>query len=136
MLLLRRPGGEVWLKRRPASGLWGGLWVPPEFADAAAARAHIVAETAAETPPLRDLPLIEHAFTHFDLTIVPLLAEMPQAAGRIAEGDGVWYDPGAPKKLGLPAPVATLLVSLPPPDGVGPGRMHDAAISAENAAWK
>jgi A/G-specific adenine glycosylase len=114
MLLLRRSSGEVWLERRPASGLWGGLWVPPEYPDAAQARAALIESAAAAASPV-ELPAIEHAFTHFDLTIAPLLADVPHADPMVRERDGQWFDPGAPKKLGLPAPVAALLASLPPP---------------------
>jgi len=132
MLLLRRPGGDVWLQRRPAAGLWGGLWVPPEYDDAAAARAR-VADVAAHP---RDLPVIDHAFTHFDLTIVPVLADLATGGDRVADGDGTWYDPGAPQKLGLPAPVATLLRNLPPRAAVGLDRLHEAPDPAENGPWK
>ena len=33
MLLARNAAGEVWLQRRPDSGVWGGLWSLPELAD-------------------------------------------------------------------------------------------------------
>lgn len=117
MLLLRRQGGELWLERRPAAGIWGGLWAPPEFPDAAAARAAVLRSVATgePAPATLELPLVEHAFTHFDLTIAPLLADVAQAPSGVKEGgEGQWYDPRAPKKLGLPAPVATLLANLPP----------------------
>jgi A/G-specific adenine glycosylase len=113
MLVLRRANGEVWLERRPMSGLWGGLWVPPEFPDAAEARAAVLQSPAATSADLIELPLIEHAFTHFDLTIAPLLAELDLASSGVREVEGQWFDPLAPKKLGLPAPVATLLANLP-----------------------
>ncbi len=94
MLLMRRPGGEIWLRRRPAAGLWGGLWVPPEFDDAAGARTFLADVRAAH---MRELPLIEHAFTHFDLTIAPLLADLPSGVDvpvqGVAEAVGEWYEP-------------------------------------------
>jgi len=108
MLIQRRQGGEVWLERRPSSGIWGGLWAPPEFADGVTARAAVAGQG-------RDLEPIDHAFTHFDLTITPVLVDLEPARGLpgVAEGrDGVWYNPRAPQKLGLPAPVAALLASL------------------------
>jgi A/G-specific adenine glycosylase len=113
VLLVRRPAdGAVWLERRPPAGIWGGLWSPPEYPDAVTARAALTAPAAA----VRELGLIEHAFTHFDLTLVPVLAEVAAAPDRVGEGaEGVWYNPRAPQKLGLPAPIATLLASLPAP---------------------
>jgi A/G-specific adenine glycosylase len=55
-----------------------------------------------------------HAFTHFDLTIEPLLVDLEEGAwDRVAEGaEGLWYNPRAPQRLGLPAPVASLLATL------------------------
>jgi A/G-specific adenine glycosylase len=115
MLLLVRADGCVWLERRPPSGIWGGLWSPPEFADVGVALASAPANTSSAAS--RTLPIIEHAFTHFDLAIEPLLVDAPAstaAPGGVREpGEGVWYNPRAPQKLGLPAPVATLLASLP-----------------------
>ena len=33
MPLLINGDGSVWLQRRPSSGLWGGLWCPPQLDD-------------------------------------------------------------------------------------------------------
>ena len=108
MLLLRRRDGEVWLERRPPAGIWGGLWAPPEYADAVTARA------AAAHGHARELEPIDHAFTHFDLTISPVLVDVDGPPAQVSEGaDGLWYNPRAPQKLGLPAPVAALLAALP-----------------------
>jgi A/G-specific adenine glycosylase len=110
MLLLRRADGGVWLQRRPPAGIWGGLWSPPEYPDGGAARA------ASPGPRVTALPAFAHAFTHFDLEIEPLLVDLGEGAGGVAEGpEGLWYNPRAPQRLGLPAPVATLLATLPPP---------------------
>ncbi len=107
MLLRRRADGGVWLERRPPIGIWGGLWAPPEYVDAASA--HIAASPAVS----RDLAAVDHAFTHFDLTILPVLVEAQVSEAAVREGaEGVWYNPRAPQKLGLPAPVASLLASL------------------------
>src|SRR5205809_281840 len=94
MLVLRLPNGEVWLKRRPPQGIWGGLWAPPEFADPVVARASVIeagAVAAANLLHARNLPLIEHAFTHFDLTIAPVLADIDSPNPGVREDDGCWY---------------------------------------------
>lgn len=113
MLLAHREDGSVWLARRPASGIWGGLWAPPEFANPA--EAELLLPGAADGC---QLPVVEHAFTHFDLRILPLLAATPEdwdpLRGRVTEtSDGLWYNPRRPARIGLPAPVASLLAALP-----------------------
>jgi A/G-specific adenine glycosylase len=114
MLAAMRQDGGVLLERRPESGVWGGLWCLPEFASATAA-----AEYARRSLPgalARPIPLapVEHAFTHFDLVITPLLAH---CSGTEGDADApsaqiVWYRTRDPAKVGLPAPIRVLLEKL------------------------
>jgi A/G-specific adenine glycosylase len=55
----------ILLERRPETGIWGGLWSPPQFDDESVARAFCERElqNAEELPPIAP---IDHAFTHFD----------------------------------------------------------------------
>jgi A/G-specific adenine glycosylase len=104
-------GGGVLLERRPESGVWGGLWCLPEFSTATAAAAFIRNHLGAELAP-QPLATLEHAFTHFDLTITPLLVRCA-AVGEVSEADGaVWYNIREPARIGLPAPITTLLSRL------------------------
>jgi A/G-specific adenine glycosylase len=91
MLVVRRPDGGVLLEQRPARGLWGGLWTFPELAaDTAVDTALAHLGVAAGTAGVRELPPFEHAFTHFRLTVSPLLVELgaasPVDSGRTACG--------------------------------------------------
>ncbi|MEY4761974.1 MAG: hypothetical protein RLZZ200_1830 [Pseudomonadota bacterium] len=106
MLLVRREDGSVYLAQRPASGIWGGLWSPPEFASVGEADGAL--RGAAEG---LQLPPIDHAFTHFDLHILPLQCAAPEDW----QPEGLWYNPRRPARVGLPAPVAALLESLETP---------------------
>ena len=116
MLAAVREDGDVLLQRRPESGVWGGLWCLPEFASAteAADYAHRMLQGAAQRP----VPLapVEHAFTHFDLVITPLLAHCSGSApdpARPGPGGGTqWYRAREPARLGLPAPIRLLLEKL------------------------
>jgi A/G-specific adenine glycosylase len=111
VMLVARRASQVLLVQRPATGIWGGLWCLPEFADRDAAT--VFAESA--LPGARfaaaALPDIEHSFTHFDLVITPLVARCKGEA-RVGEGGTMWYDLGAPARVGLPAPIKTLLGNL------------------------
>jgi A/G-specific adenine glycosylase len=116
MLIARRGRHEVLLLQRPAQGIWGGLWCLPEFAAAADAQQFLAGELGERQPHTRELPAITHAFTHFDLAITPLLSELQDApADAAAVGEGgmrLWYNAEQPARIGLPAPVTTLLAAL------------------------
>ena len=101
----------VWLERRPESGVWGGLWCLPEFATATAATAFIRNGLQAAAAP-QPLAALEHAFTHFDLTITPLLVHCARSAAVMEEGTGLWYNLREPARIGLPAPITALLTRL------------------------
>jgi A/G-specific adenine glycosylase len=108
-MLLVRQGACVLLERRPAAGLWGGLWGLPEFADAAAARTWL-RERFARVGTLRPRAPRAHAFTHFDLDITPLEVRVRGAEKRSSRA--LWYNPAAPRRLGLAAPVTALIREL------------------------
>jgi A/G-specific adenine glycosylase len=91
--LVLRHAGAVLVERRPAPGIWGGLWCPPELAGKRPRGAKALAP-------------IEHGFTHFRLRIKPLLCEVQaRTAGRWLRLE----DAGA---AALPAPVKSLLARL------------------------
>ena len=131
MLAAVRGDGAVLLERRPESGIWGGLWCLPEFTSAAEAAYYaqrMLRGAAAQPAPLE---AVEHAFTHFDLVITPLLAHCSGSAGehpdpasgsadspRLGTGSDraprrmLWFRAREPAKLGLPAPIRLLLGRL------------------------
>jgi A/G-specific adenine glycosylase len=112
MLVAQREDGGVLLRRRPARGVWGGLWCPPEFKtreDASAFAARVLRNARVSRDSLED---IQHAFTHFDLTITPLLSPCAGPAGVLDDPDALWYKAREPSAVGLPAPVKALLTGL------------------------
>jgi len=88
-----RAGRAVLLERRPAPGIWGGLWCFPE-------RARMRAGHGAALAP------IEHGFTHFRLRIRPVLHETTRRNG------GVWLDVDEAIVAAVPTPVKKLLQDL------------------------
>ena len=112
MLVAMRKDGSVLLERRPDSGIWGGLWCLPEFDTASAASAYAEQTLRAADAEPQALGVVEHGFTHFNLVIRPLLM---QCAGQMRVMDSiptVWYDTKHPARLGLPAPIRSLLEEL------------------------
>jgi A/G-specific adenine glycosylase len=111
VMLVARRESAVLLVQRPPSGIWGGLWCLPEFADEDAAQFFANTELAGASLARRALPEIEHRFTHFDLVITPLVARC-RGEARVRDGGALWYDLTRPARVGLPAPIKSLLVSL------------------------
>jgi A/G-specific adenine glycosylase len=110
--------GAVFLERRPEQGIWGGLWCLPEFASEAAARSFTDERLRRPRLQPRTLNPMHHAFTHFDLEILPVLAECDGPAREIVMEPGLtlWYNPRLPDtnraRIGLPAPVKELIETL------------------------
>lgn len=98
-LWVEKPGGQVLLQQRPASGVWAGLWTLPMFDDEAAARA------ALPGAALETLPRIEHALTHFDWVLHTLRAA--PAGGEPPAG--TWVAREELARYALPAPLKKLI---------------------------
>ena len=104
LLHARTSQGHVWLQKRPASGVWAGLYSLP---------AHEHRESLEATVPpacrgqLEDAPVFVHVLTHKDLHLHPVRVELP--AGVEPGGGGRWYSATQWPALGLPAPVRRLL---------------------------
>ena len=107
MPLLVNPDGDIWLQRRPDSGLWGGLWCPPQLDDQAAL-ADLLAQLGWPVQATEALEPLRHTFSHFHLDIQPLLVRVSPTPG-VAEAGQVWYNLRQPSRLGLAAPVSKLL---------------------------
>ena len=61
---------------------------------------------------------LTHTFSHFRLSIRPLLAtRQTPACGGVKDHARVWYKPGQPPPGGIAAPVAQLIESLPETPG-------------------
>ena len=70
----------VLLERRPPVGIWGGLWALPQFDERAAAQAWILDRSGVHRASA--LPPYAHSFTHFDLTLHPLVVSSVADHGR------------------------------------------------------
>ncbi|MGH8746403.1 MAG: NUDIX domain-containing protein, partial [Burkholderiales bacterium] len=104
--------GRVLLERRPAPGLWGGLWALPEsepraFAAVCRRRFGCEARSAHRLDP------IEHPFTHFRLRATPAVIALRAAPAAGVEAPGrIWLDLTDASGAAVPAPVKRLLARL------------------------
>lgn len=109
VLLDRR--GAILLQQRPPAGLWGGLWVCPQFDTEDALRVWMKMRWP-HAEEADALPTIDHAFTHFDLTLYPWCFSVNSAVV-VAEGDGYcWYDPRIPARIGLAKPAVDIIQQI------------------------
>lgn len=98
--------GRIWLEKRPPTGIWPGLWSLPQFDSVEHAL-----QAAAGTGRLlrnRTLPAVHHVFTHFELTMDPVVVDVEPLPAMHAHS-GQWATAGEALALGLPAPVRSLL---------------------------
>jgi A/G-specific adenine glycosylase len=108
VLLLERQG-EVLLEKRPATGVWAGLWSLPELSMGADAVAHCRTRFAARVAPQPGLTAIEHGFTHFHLTLHPQPCAVHEWPRRAEEPGLLWLPLADVSGAALPAPIKKLL---------------------------
>ena len=104
------PDGACLVERRPARGIWGGLWSPPErdagetvsgFLDRAGIAAHLVDH-------VQKAGVFRHGFTHYDLDVEPVYVRLKARPAAVREGPVRWIDP-TDHRLGLSTVAAKLV---------------------------
>jgi A/G-specific adenine glycosylase len=112
LVVAMRGGHKVLIERRPPAGIWGGLWGLPELPTRAHAEQWCQEHLSGAGAPRRLAPL-EHAFSHFDYRMRPLVVRCLGKAGTLRDDDRYrWYDPLRPARVGLPRPIATLVAQV------------------------
>lgn len=103
---------EVFLVKRPATGIWGGLWCFPQF-EAGTKAAEMTARLGLKTSGRgQTLEGFRHTFSHFHLDITPVKVAVTATSDAVAEAGGAWYKLAEARQLGLPAPVVKLLQQI------------------------
>ena len=111
VFLLLRHGNDILLEKRPGSGIWGGLWCPPQFDDEAAANAWC-AQHSLKTADSEKLVPFTHTFTHFRLHIAPLLLDVDSRPHRVEQPGQLWIETNNALQAAIPAPVRVILGKL------------------------
>ena len=109
--LLLVHGNDILLEKRPGSGIWGGLWCPPQFDDEGAARDWFM-QNGMDASHGERLETFTHIFTHFKLHITPLKIRLSRKPVRAAQPGSVWLDVEEALQAAIPAPVRSLLKEL------------------------
>jgi A/G-specific adenine glycosylase len=113
-LLVLRHGNGILMEARPPQGIWGGLLSLPELPGGTTPQAYAEA-LGCRALSIAELPPLVHTFTHFRLTMKPLLAEVAPLL-QAAKAGRRWLAPAEMKSAPLPAPIRALLNALPASD--------------------
>ncbi len=111
-MVLASMDGQVFLERRPETGIWGGLWSLPELGDCSlddwCDRELGVAVTKAES-----WDVLRHSFSHYDLDIQPIVVRIQSVAGTVGDAKAkTWHELDAAPPGGFAAPVKKLIEQL------------------------
>jgi A/G-specific adenine glycosylase len=106
--LLLMHGNDILLEKRPGSGIWGGMWCPPQFDDEAAAREWFVLNGMTARSGEK-LETFSHTFTHFKLHISPLKIQLARKPLRAAQAGRAWLEVGEALRAAIPKPVRMML---------------------------
>lgn len=109
--LLLIHGNDILLEKRPGSGIWGGLWCPPQVEDGQ--ESDYVLRNGLALSERTELPIFTHTFTHFKLHITPVLLRMKQKPQRVQQAGSVWLDVAEALQAAIPTPVRKILEALP-----------------------
>ena len=112
-MVLAYSGSAVYLERRPAEGVWGGLWSLPELSDENDVNQWCERELNAHPEKLDYWNTVRHSFTHYDLDIQPIVVHLSKPSSTIRDTqDSIWYEIGSLPPGGIAAPVSKLIQTL------------------------
>jgi A/G-specific adenine glycosylase len=115
-MLIAYRAEHVLLEQRPTQGIWGGLWSLPEC-ESSHNPQHACERLGLAPKKLQTLTPFLHVFTHYRLTITPILvrvSDLTPQPEQAPSGNIVrrWVNYKNLHTLGLPAPVRKLLEGL------------------------
>lgn len=101
-------GNALYLERRPAAGIWGGLWSLPETDTSPTA--WCAATLAGEPRETLTWGTLRHSFSHYDLDIVPVVLRLDGVSRTVRDdADARWVPLDAEPPGGIAAPVRKLI---------------------------
>jgi A/G-specific adenine glycosylase len=107
--LLLMHGNDILLERRPAQGIWGGLWCLPQLDDGGELVEEYVQRNGMSMSERAELAAFTHTFTHFKLHITPVLLYVAHKPMRVQEGGSVWLEVEDALQAAIPTPVRMML---------------------------
>lgn len=115
-LLILQNNQVVLLEKRPAPGIWGGLWSLPEISGAHSEENIRLACLQRFKLRVKKIQLgtpFRHTFSHFHLDITPALITLKTIPTKIMDDkQQIWYKLADSQAIGLPAPIKKILRSM------------------------
>ena len=114
MLIVKDESGDVFMQKRPPTGIWGGLWCFPQFETEQEAESWTEGFLGKWDQKVQKLDILSHTFSHFKLHIQPLIIQLkaPIKMSVMEKTDNLWYNVNTEFNGGLAAPVSKLLNTL------------------------
>jgi A/G-specific adenine glycosylase len=109
--LLLQHGNDILLEKRPPSGIWGGLWCPPQFESREDALAWCE-QQGLDWHEDGAITMFTHTFTHFRLHIMPVRLRLARKPSRIEQPGRIWMDNAEAVGGAIPTPVRRMLRQL------------------------
>ncbi len=110
--LLLLNGSDILLEKRPGSGIWGGLWCPPQLDEGQDVAVYCAQHFGVDVAWTTALPVFSHTFSHFKLHIAPLVVQAAHKSKQMQEPGRVWLDVDEALRAAIPTPVRKLLLSV------------------------
>lgn len=108
-LLLENANQQILLEKRPPTGIWGGLWSLPEFADMQELEEYCLNKNY-QLDNQTYLAKQRHDFSHYRLDYTPVHGRLINPINNVMEANAsLWYKIKQVDEIGLPAPIKLLL---------------------------
>jgi len=107
-LLFIHANREILMEQQAARGIWANLWSLPSITSIKELRENYSKQLTNK----KTLPTIQHRFTHFQLTLNPILINVHTKKSISSKANQRWVALDQLHTLGLPAPIKKLLMSL------------------------
>lgn len=132
--LLLLNGSRILLEKRPATGVWGGLWCLPQLDGAPDKASRDTRQYGVDAAQAQLLPAFSHTFTHFRLHLTPLLWRLSGHPVQVHEPGRAWLEVEDALHAAIPAPVRKLLRQLREGSCRGGGKSDGAAQKTNPAS--
>ncbi len=111
-MILQTNHDEVLLEKRPANGIWGGLWSFPEFQEMVQIKTWCY-QNDLKIKSCQQQDSQRHTFSHYHLDYHPVTITVENPINNVMEANhSVWYKPHQIEDLGLPAPIKQILQNM------------------------